>query len=48
MNPLGWAFIFGLIQAVLVAACTATPFVLGDEVQPPYGCLEARGRGHEC
>ena len=48
MNPLSWAFLFGLIQAVLVAACSPTQFVLGEEVTPPNGCIEARSRGHEC
>lgn len=48
MNPLSWAFLFGVIQAAVLTACTATPFVLGDEAKPPQGCIEARERGHEC
>ena len=52
MNPLAWAAVFGFIQSILIAlllsGCSPTPFVLGDEVPPPYGCIEARGRGHEC
>lgn len=37
----------------LLAACASpqespTPFVLGDEVEPPPGCVEYRKRGGEC
>ena len=39
-----------LIFILLLSGCQAKPkpFVLGDEVDPPFGCVEARKRGVEC
>jgi Na+/H+-translocating membrane pyrophosphatase len=37
-----------LLVATLLAGCAPTQFVLGDVTSPPFGCIEARTRGHEC
>ena len=39
-----------LVVLMLITACSSspTPFVLGEEVVPPYGCLEYKLRGGEC
>ena len=34
--------------AICLSGCAPTQFVLGDVTKPPYGCTEARERGHEC
>jgi hypothetical protein len=36
-----------VLVAVVLSGC-APQFVLGPEVAPPQGCVEARGRGHDC
>lgn len=51
-NPLRAAFILSVLMlavlAVVLAGCAPTPFVVGDVVAPPAGCVEARERGHAC
>jgi len=38
-----------LIISMLLTGCvTATPFELGEETEPPFGCVEARQRGIDC
>ena len=39
-----------LLISALVAceSIPPEPFVIGDVVSPPYGCLEARKRGVDC
>jgi hypothetical protein len=39
-----------VLLVLLLSGCQAKPkpFVLGDEVSPPSGCIEARERGIEC
>ena len=38
------AFAIGL----LLIGCAPTTFQLGDEVQPPPGCIDLRTRGGQC
>jgi hypothetical protein len=35
---------------MVLAGCSAqpVPFKTGEEVQPPYGCIEYRQRGGKC
>jgi|AACY02.1.fsa_nt_gi hypothetical protein len=45
--------LFIVCAAVAVLAnwgcqATPTPFILKGEVEPPFGCVEARNRGVEC
>jgi len=35
-------------MAVELAGCAPVQFKTGAEVPPPYGCVEARARGHDC
>ena len=39
-----------LIVIFLLSGCNnkPTPFILGEEVEPPYGCIEARRREVDC
>lgn len=39
-----------VLLVLLLSGCQTKPkpFVLGDEVDPPFGCVEARKRGVEC
>jgi len=40
---------YTLILVAFIAGCaTAKPFVTGDVVPTPYGCMEARQRGTDC
>lgn len=41
----------GLALVLLLGGCATTgptPFELGDEAPPPYGCIEGRMRGVDC
>ncbi|WP_417777089.1 hypothetical protein [Stutzerimonas xanthomarina] len=38
-----------IFAALLLAGCAApTPFVTGEEVPPPPGCIDYRARGGQC
>jgi len=41
-------FLIPLFIALALLGCARDVFVLGSEVSPPYGCTEARMRGHDC
>lgn len=50
-NPLRAAVVLAVLMLALfglLAGCAPTPFVVGDVVAPPAGCVEARERGHAC
>jgi hypothetical protein len=36
--------------AIFLSACSTTvpQFQLGEEVSPPFGCVQARDSGHDC
>jgi hypothetical protein len=36
---------FAVVECV---GCAPIQFKTGQEVAPPYGCVEARKRGHDC
>lgn len=43
--------VIGIGLGLVLSACQTTdpePFILGDEVKPPRGCVEARKRGVDC
>ena len=39
-----------VLLVLLLSGCNnkPTPFILGEEVEPPYGCIEARRREVDC
>lgn len=40
---------FLILAALLLAGCSApSPFVTGEQVPPPPGCIEYRTRGGQC